>query len=166
MATPSGTPPIKYLVALGDIEFSAIQGVTGWDQSEASSLPEHSVITGKQKLQFLGTDLIDLTLTLKLSAVLTKTPVEWRLAELKAAQKEGRVLPLRLGAGFFKGYFVIKNLTVKPGKMLSNGLMVWAEVTIGLREFVESKGLVRVPANRPGVVPSTGNTPITTQQGG
>lgn len=156
--------PIKYLLALGDIEFSAIQGPTGWDESEQTTLPEHSIINGKQKIQFLGTDLIDLTLTLKISSVLTKTPVEWRIAALRAAQREGRIMSLRLGAGFFKGHFVIKNFSYRPGKMLPNGLMVWAEVTLALKEYVYPANLEIRPIGE-AVVPASGQTPSTSKRG-
>ena len=157
--------PIKYLLALGDIEFSAIQGPTGWEESENTTLPEHSVILGKPRLQFFGTDLIDLTLTLKLAAPVTKTPVEWMLARLREAQRNGEILPLRLGAGFYKGRYVISKFSHNPGKMLPNGVLVWAEVTLGLKEYTDVAALTVTPVSRPAVIPATGSQPATTKKG-
>ncbi|QIW15857.1 phage tail protein [Pasteurellaceae bacterium RH1A] len=118
---------------LGTIVFDLLSAPESLDERHAASFAEHSVLSGKPKLQAMGMELAELNLKLQLHHQLA--PVESRYQALLAAQASQEPLALVLGFSKFKGHFVITDVSSQALFTDSQGNALAREISLSLREF-------------------------------
>jgi phage protein U len=93
---------------LGNIVFNGLRGFDTFQSTRESNLAQHAVIDGKPKLQRIGTNLEQVTLSIQFHASFCNPETEY--SALDSAREAGEILPLLLGSGEFVGNFAIQSI--------------------------------------------------------
>jgi phage protein U len=118
---------------LGDILFEVVGSPEKFDSVRDYDFAEHRVVESRPRLQWVGNGLERLKLELMLHASFTDPSAQ--LAILKANAAAHRALPLVLGSGGFRGFFVIDSLAVRSQQSSSTGTPIAIGVTLSLKEW-------------------------------
>lgn len=94
---------------LGNIVFQGLKGFDTFRSKRETNFAQHAVIDGKPKLQRIGSNLEEVSLSLQFHASFCDPQVE--ASALEAARDAAEILPLLLGSGEFVGNFAIQTIT-------------------------------------------------------
>lgn len=126
------------LGAFGTIVFETSDSrVRTWQQMSrkgGARFAKHVVAEGKPRLEFLGPDLEELNISIRLSSQLGVDP-EAELAEMRAIRDAGEEKTLVIG-GLVIGKFVLEDLNEEHRRHDGYGGLLLAEVQIKLTEYV------------------------------
>jgi phage protein U len=125
---------------LGSIIFEGRKGFESFVSTKETNYAEHALIDGKPRLQKVGENLEQNTITVVLDASFCNPQSEFDA--LESSRRSAEVLPFIMGDGRFVGTFVIKGLTLTHARHSATGEMLQAEVSISLLEFASGDRLV------------------------
>lgn len=117
---------------LGNIVFQGLKGFDSFKQKRETNLVQHAVIDGKPKLQRIGTNLDEVTLSIQFHAAFCDPATEY--ASLDSAREAGEIMPLLLGSGEFAGNFVIQSITKDIEDLDHKGFLKNVVVEVSLIE--------------------------------
>lgn len=123
---------------LGHIAFDLLNAPTALDEKHSATYTQHDVLSGRPRLQAMGNELTELTLTLNLHYMLGA--VDERYQELILAKENQQALALVLGFSKFKGYFVITDIQSQALYTDGRGNTLARDISLTLREFVGDQG--------------------------
>lgn len=118
---------------LGNIIFQQQKGFSTLKSDYATKYAEHSLISGKPRLERTGEDLESLNISLTLHKSFAD-PLE-AFNELNAARIAGEILPLVLGNGEYINDFVITGITKDIVQTAPDGTVIFMILGIGLKEY-------------------------------
>ena len=93
---------------LGSIPFQGLKGFTQFNESRSTNLAEHSRIEGKPRLQRVGSNLHELSVTVQLHASFCNPEEDF--ANLDDARETSEILPLILSNGVYVADYVIASI--------------------------------------------------------
>ena len=126
---------------LGSISFGVLDGVSSWHESGEAALVEQEVLAGAPKIQWLGSKLSEHEITIQLDTKITTPPAQ-AIEDLKDARDTGAALPLYRADGVYLGRYAVSKLGIKYQRFSpQDGTVLKAEVTLSLKEWVESEPL-------------------------
>jgi phage protein U len=118
---------------LGNILFEPLNSFESFSRSDNTTYAKHDLIGVKPRLQPVGNELEEISITLHLRAEIEK-PVE-AILKLKSAKDSYEVLPLINGAGRYFGDFVITTMSENHNQCFADGELIEASVQLTLQEF-------------------------------
>jgi phage protein U len=125
---------------LGSIIFEGRKGFASFTSTKEANFAEHALIEGKPRLQRIGDNLENASISVLLDVSFCNPQSEFDA--LESARNAGEVLPFIMGDGRFVGSFVIKNLSLTHARHSATGEMLQAEVSITLLEFASGGSAV------------------------
>ena len=140
---------------LGDIQFEVVGSPEGYESAEAYDFSEQRVIESKPRLQWVGDGLERLNFELMWHSSFTNPAMQ--LALLRATAAQHLALPLVLGNGGFRGFFVIESIKMKSQQLSASGAPIAIRVALALKEWIADPQLVS-SALRVGAFPPLGIT--------
>lgn len=120
---------------LGDIGLAKLTSPTDMDLRRAYSYPEHLVAEGKPLMQFTGTALDEINLSLLIHADFAVPQTMWD--DLTALSDRHDAFPLSQGNGLLLGWFVITEISRTTTVAAADGTLLAIEVKLGLKEYVD-----------------------------
>lgn len=126
---------------LGEIVFEGLKGFDSFNDSRSTNYAEHALIEGKPRLQRVGTNLQEISLSVLLHASFCSPEVEY--AAMDDARENGEVLPFVLGNGIYVGDFVIVSLQKEVIQTDFQGNIVSQSVSLSLKEYYFADRLQR-----------------------
>lgn len=117
---------------LGSIAFEGLKGFTQFSESRSTNLVEHARIEGKSRLQRVGSNLHDLTVTVMLHASFCNPEQEF--TALADACEAAEIMPLVLSNGVYVSDFVIEQLGREVQHSDPQGNIVSMTVSLTLKE--------------------------------
>lgn len=94
---------------LGNIVFKGLRGFEYIQSKRETNYSTHEVIEGKPRLQRMGTNLEEVSMTIQFHGSFC-TP-ETEIAAIDTLREDGEIVPLIAGSGEFWGNFVVKAVT-------------------------------------------------------
>jgi phage protein U len=120
---------------LGSIVFEGFLGPVSKSTAIESNLAEHPLIDGKPRLQRVGDNLQEISLTLNLHISFSNP--EGVINALEQARASATVMPFIQGNGAFLGTFVVKSIRTEDKKTNAFGDIVSTSVDVTLIEFAD-----------------------------
>lgn len=120
---------------LGNMIFEILEAPLEMEETERFNYAEHEVLKGKAKLQRLGSKLKEITLTLKLSFLVSEP--EETLEKLNELAHSEEPLEFTLGNGKFLGTFVIEEIKKVWKETDNEGNIQTIEVELKLKEAIQ-----------------------------
>lgn len=124
---------------IGGIGLAKLSSPTDMDLKCSYSYPEHQVAEGKPLLQFTGSALDEISLTLLIHVDFADPQSMWD--QLKTLADNHRPLPLSQGNGLVLGWFVISDLSRVTTVAADDGTLLAIEIRLSLREYVDADQL-------------------------
>lgn len=123
------------LLQLGNKVFDGIfaPGNISYSGNEAN-LAQYELINTKPRLQFTGTTLEEVTISIKLRADFCNPDQE--IKDFDNWKNGGEILPLLLGNGEYVNDYVIKSISKEISQVFTDGTIIEANITISLLEYV------------------------------
>ncbi|MDL2289961.1 phage tail protein [Paludibacteraceae bacterium OttesenSCG-928-F17] len=121
------------LAQLGTYVFEGLQAPSSINTGSSAKYGQIPLINGKDVLQKIGDELDEFNLSLSLSVEFCQ-PAEL-IANLKASQKSGEILPFIMGDGTIVGKYVITSVDISFQKLSTTGVLEAAQVNISLLEY-------------------------------
>jgi phage protein U len=150
---------------LGVIEFQLLTSPEEFEATREYTYAKHQVVEDTPRLQWLARDLEEIELALFFHQSFCLPVLEIEL--LNGAAEAHQALPLVLGNGIFRGYYVIKRIVERWVHAADDGSIISAQCRVGLEEYAQTRALKELeqpaPATPPpGVSPSAPPQPGTT----
>lgn len=142
-------------VQLGDHQYQVTGTITGLESETKAKFAQHDVIEGKPRLQAIGDELEQLTLTIELHAGYCD-PV-YEIGFLKSAIAAHTALPLIFASGELRGRYVLEQLNETHNVHDATGVPIHISVRLVLKEWVEDQTIdfaARKRAAAPAVKPA------------
>lgn len=117
---------------LGNIVFEGLKGFDSFQSKTEANLVQHQVIEGKPRLQRVGMNLDEVTLTIQLHASFCTPDTE--ISGLLSLVESSEVVPLLSGTGAFFGNFVVQSLTKDVVEFGKDGSVKAAQLSLSLLE--------------------------------
>lgn len=117
---------------LGNIAFEGLKGFDSLTSKKSVNYAEHALIEGRPRLQRVGTNLEELSISIRLHASFTDP--ESDISAMETAKEDGEIMPLVLGNGVFAGEYVILSLSRTLEQTDPLGNIVSAKVSLELKE--------------------------------
>lgn len=147
----------KY-VQLGSLEYHLVGPVVGLESSHTFDYAEHTVVEGKPRLQFVGSGLDTLTLSLALHEEYCDPDLE--MLALETAAAEHQAMPLVWASGSVRGRYVIAQLDETIHQTDALGRRISSSVRVALKEWTEEVVFeVATPARASRATKRTGGKP-------
>lgn len=124
---------------LGNIIFKGLKGFGSFSDSRSINLSEHALIEGKPRLQRIGSNLQQLSVSILLHASFCNPENE--MDALDTAMEDAEVLPLVLGNGVYAGDFVIESIDRGIDQTDALGNIISQTLSLRLREYYISDKL-------------------------
>ena len=124
---------------LGNTLFENLKSFTEYSKKGSATYAEHALLDGKPRLQRTGSELDELTLSIRFHVSFCNPAKE--LAALKTSRDEGEVLPLLWGSGKVEGNFVITELEETIEDTDPQGNVFSYVVSCTLKEYVVTNKL-------------------------
>ena len=122
--------------SLGPIQFEGAFGIEALTRSGEARYAEHATIEGKPSLQRLGPKLDTMQLTIRLHREFCVPEDE--ILRMDTFRLDGEVLALTTGAGDLRGSFVIESINEEQRQAATDGSIIEAVVTLGLKEWASA----------------------------
>jgi phage protein U len=134
--------PDKNFCRLGDLSFSAADGITGFTSETGFDYAQHDLITGKQTLQAMGETLAAITITIMLRNYLGHD-VPGNIDAIEKMKATGKPQKLVFGSGIYQGEYVVKSISSAVLKTDASGAIQSADMTLNLLEFADRETQTR-----------------------
>lgn len=118
---------------LGTIQFEVVGSPEGIESERGYVYAEQRVIEAQPRLQWTGDSLERLSFDLLLHASLANP--ELQAAALRAAAATHQAMPLVLGNGTLRGYFVIETITTRAAQLDAGGAPIALRLRLGLKQW-------------------------------
>jgi len=118
---------------LGPIRFEVIGSPEGIESERRYIYAEQRVIEALPRLQWTGDSLERLSFDLLLHASFTNP--ELQSLALRAAAESHQAMPLVLGNGLFRGFFVIETIATRAAQLDAGGAPIALRLRLGLKEW-------------------------------
>lgn len=118
---------------LGPIRFEVIGSPEGIESQRRYLYAEQPVIDAQPRLQWTGDDLERLSFELLLHASFTNP--ELQATALRVAAETHQAMPLVLGNGVFRGFFVIETIATRAAQLDAGGTAIALRLRLGLKEW-------------------------------
>lgn len=118
---------------LGPIRFEVVGSPEGIDSERRYGYAQQPVIGAQPRLQWTGDDLERLSFELLLHVSFTNP--ELQAAALRAAAQTHQAMPLVLGNGVFRGFFVIETITTRAAQLDAGGSAIALRLRVGLTQW-------------------------------
>lgn len=143
---------------LGNVQFEVLP-VTSLEEKYSYNYAVHPVIEGKPLLQFIGDNLDECTLGIRLHFSFCDPATAF--AALKAEADSHRALPFRFNDGSYLGRFVVCEISKTLMQTADSGRPLCIEAQVSLKEWVDSNPLGSAQAAQQQSAPGlTGKGPI------
>ena len=140
---PPDITPEKW-ASLGNFDFDLLAGPKKFTGTEGVNYAQHAVIGGKPHVQFTGTKLRTMVLTLGWHTTVMKD-IEDSYKRLRDAMNTRQVMPLSIGSlktgSYYDGEWVIESIPYTIEKFHTNGSIMKLELTLNLLEWNTGKPL-------------------------
>jgi phage protein U len=115
---------------LGSIPFQGLKGFTQFSEGRSTNLAEHARIEGKPRLQRIGSNLNELSVTVLLHASFCNPEEDF--AQLDDARETSEILPLVLSNGVYVSDYVVASLerTIQQTDAFSNIVSMSVNMTL------------------------------------
>ncbi len=130
--------PDKNFCRLGNISFSAEDGITGFSSETGYDYAKHDLAAGKPTLQAIGEKLQELNINIMLRNFLGHD-VAKTIEALEALQASGAPQKLVFGSGIYQGQFVIQGITAQVIKTDVAGIIQSATLSLSLVEYADNE---------------------------
>lgn len=117
---------------LGTIQFEVVGSPEGIESERGYGYAEQQVIEAQPRLQWTGDSLERLSFELLLHASLANP--ELQAAALRAAAETHQAMPLVLGNGTLRGYFVIETITTRAAQLDAGGAPIALRLRLELKQ--------------------------------
>jgi phage protein U len=124
---------------LGNIVFQGLKGFTSFQSKRETNLVQHAVIEGKPRLQRIGTNLEEVTITIQFHASFCVPETE--MTALDSLREAAEIVPLLTGSGEFLGNFVIQAITKDVEELGTDGSLKSLTASLTLLEGASSDPL-------------------------
>ena len=146
---------------LGLIRFEVIGSPVGIESERNYVYAEQPVIEAQPRLQWTGDGLERLSFELLLHASFTNP--ELQALALRVAAETHQAMPLVLGNGIFRGFFVIETIATRAAQLDAGGAPIALRLRLGLKEWALDSmldpGAAIVPSFAPlGLIAGSSNT--------
>lgn len=118
---------------LGDILFEALTSPQAMESVSSFDYAEHKVVEDRPRLQWISEGLQLITIDVALHASFTNPTLQ--LVALKSAAELHSPLPLVLGTGEYRGYFVITSIQITSTQMTMSGALIAVTTRLVLKEW-------------------------------
>ncbi|MGH7779737.1 MAG: phage tail protein [Candidatus Binataceae bacterium] len=118
---------------LGPIRFEVVGSPEGIESERRYDYARQPVIGAQPRLQWTGDDLERLSFELLLHASFTNP--ELQAAALRAAAQTHQAMPLVLGNGVFRGFFVIETITTRAAQLDAGGAAIALRLRVRLTQW-------------------------------
>lgn len=118
---------------LGDILFETLTSPQAMESVVPFDYAEHKVVEDRPRLQWISDGLQVITIDLSLHASFTNPAV--KMVALQSAAQSHNALPLVLGTGEYRGYFVITSIQTTSTQMTMFGALISVVVRLVLKEW-------------------------------
>lgn len=118
---------------LGNVQFLGLKGFNSFSDSRSIDYAEHKLIEGKPRLQRVGDNLQQLSLSILLHASFCNPESE--TDTLYELMENAEVLPLILGNGVYQGDFVIESINRDVSDTDSSGNVISQTLSLSLKEY-------------------------------
>lgn len=119
----------------GNIKFEALKGFDDFQNNRSTNYAEHAVIDGRPKLQRVGTNLQEVSITISFHKTFCDPEVEF--LALDNYRESGEAQSLVYGNGLVLGKFVITSVSKRINQTTANGDYVHITVDLNLKEFYD-----------------------------
>ncbi|MGC1675967.1 MAG: phage tail protein [Candidatus Binataceae bacterium] len=117
---------------LGTIQFEVVGSPEEIESERGYGYAEQQVIEAQPRLQWTGDGLERLSFELLLHASLANPGIQ--AAALRAAAETHQAMPLVLGNGTLRGYFVIETITTRAAQLDAGGAPIALRLRLGLKQ--------------------------------
>jgi phage protein U len=124
---------------IGRLQVEGLNAPSSWSEAHEAKYGEIPHIGRKPSVQFVGEELVNLSLLIRLSQYFGNPDVA--ISYLKEAKSTGEILPLITGAGVLIGRFVLKSIDINIRKANEKGELISADLTLDLGEYVAPPGI-------------------------
>lgn len=121
---------------LGNIKFEALTSPESFSKTDGSVYAEHALIGLKPRLQPVGHELEEISLSVRFRAEFIN-PAN-AILELKKRKDQFEILPYVTGTGRFLGDYVIISIGESHNVCLPDGELIEASVELTLKEYVNT----------------------------
>ena len=130
--------------SLGDVVFEvssdSVKTFNDLNMQYSAKYAQHDIHGKKGLLEFTGLDPTTMSLKILLSSALGVTPKE-EIVTLLEMLNAGKAIPFILdGEPQGDGLWVIENMSVEQKTLSNKGVLILAEVSLNLKEYVEGGG--------------------------
>ncbi|HUO06578.1 MAG TPA: phage tail protein [Candidatus Binataceae bacterium] len=137
--------------ALGDIVFEVVGSPESIQSTTRFDYAEQRVVEDKPRLQWLANDLERIRLEIFLHASFTDPGAQ--IVAIRAAGSAHLALPLVLGNGGFRGFYVIEAVAVRSRQSSAGGAPIAITASIELKEWSLESELDSAAPPIPGFAP-------------
>lgn len=124
---------------LGDVKFDILPYINDMDETISSNYAEHKTIKGKPVLQYLGEQLDEINISIKLHAAYSNPVAEKE--KLKTAMLKHMSLPFVYGNGDYRGDFVISEMRQAAIQNDNTGNIIALNIDLKLKEYASAQAL-------------------------
>jgi phage protein U len=136
---------------LGLLKFEVIGSPEGIESERTYVYAEQPVIAAQPRLQWIGDGLERISFDLLLHASFTNP--ELQAIALRAAAATHQAMPLVLGSGIFRGFYVIEAIFTRAAQLDAGGAPIAIRMRIVLKEWPLASMLSSAAAGLPGFAP-------------
>lgn len=119
--------------ALGQIIFQVLDAPSGFESATTYDYAEHRVVESKPVLQWLADGLERIALEMFFHVSFAAPALQ--MDTLRSAAGDHQALPLVLGNGTHRGYFVITSITEIQRQLAADGSLIAVGARVGLKEW-------------------------------
>jgi len=118
---------------LGPIQFEVVGSPKGIESERNYIYAEQPIIEAQPRLQWTGDSLERLSFDLLLHASIANP--ELQAVALRVAAETHQAMPLVLGNGTLRGFFVIESITTRAAQLGAGGAPIALRMRLGLKEW-------------------------------
>lgn len=126
----------KNFCRLGELSFSASDGMTGFSSETGFDYAKHDLATGKPTLQPMGETLATITLDIMLRHY-QGHDVPGAIETLEKLRASGEAQKLVFGSGVYQGDYVITSISSKILRTDAAGVLQSADLAVSLLEYAD-----------------------------
>jgi phage protein U len=146
-----------YAVLGSLIEFDVLTSPTNFESEQPFEYAVHKVVEARPLLQWIGTGLRELELTVRFHSTFTNPATQLQL--LQTAAEAHQAMAFVYGNGRHLGYFVITSLGVTDEHMADDGSPISITVKLKLQEWALGSELSPTKPPKPSFTPLALSTP-------